>query len=154
MDWEDKDTLVYVDMDDVLCDFMSASTKAKADNPAQGFPQAQVDFFRQLTPIEGAIEGIKTLDKYYTVYILTRPSIKNPLCYMEKRLWVEDHLGLDWCDRLILHPNKTITDDYHVYLIDDQPWGYEKGTQLLFGSESCPDWDSVLRQLNITQSSS
>jgi len=142
---------IYVDMDDTLCDFMGAFNKAISETPKQGFPQAQVDFFRNLEPIELAISAMLRLNSDYDVWILTRPSINNPLCYMEKRLWVEDHLGFEWCERLILCPDKSLL--IGDYLIDDQPWDFQ-GEQILFGSEEYPDWFTVLTKFIDTKTSS
>ncbi|MEM6771077.1 MAG: hypothetical protein AAF597_10870, partial [Bacteroidota bacterium] len=85
--------IVYVDMDDVLCDFSGAHAKALQTNPGIKFPQSQCDFFRSLKPIPGGVEAVKYLSEIdlFDVYILTAPSIRNPFCYTEKRLWVEDH---------------------------------------------------------------
>lgn len=140
---------VYVDMDDVLCDFTGAQKRALANNPEQAYPQAQMDFFRKLEPLPGAIEGIKTLAEWHSVWILTRPSYRNPLSYTEKRLWVEDHLGLAWCNRLIMSPDKTLL--MGDVLIDDQPWVGFSGKRYLFGSldsnGALIDWNWILKAL-------
>ena len=122
---------VYVDMDDVLCDWMGAYDEARERVPGQKYPQAQMDFFRKLKPLPHAIEGINIMKwRGHDVWILTKPSYMNPLCYTEKRLWVEDHLGLEWCDRLILCPDKSLLKG--DVLIDDTPWPGFEGQQLLF----------------------
>ena len=138
---------IYVDMDDTLCDFMGAQSRARMKTPTQMFPQAQMDFFRKLEPLQGAIEGMKYLNKHYDVWILTRPSIYNPLCYTEKRLWVEDHLGIDFCHKLILCPDKALLRG--DILIDDQKWEHFEGQQLVFGSKEFPNWQAVLSYLRI-----
>lgn len=138
---------IYVDMDDTLCDFLRAQTEARLKTPQQAYPQAQVDFFRKLKPIEGALDAMKNMDKQFDVWILTRPSILNPMCYTEKRLWVEDHLGIEWCNKLILCPNKGLLKG--DVLIDDQPWDEFEGQQILFGSARFPDWREVLIYLGV-----
>ena len=131
---------IYVDMDDTLCDFMGAYNLAREKFPAQEYPQASMDFFRKLAPLPGAVEGIKELARRgHDVWILTKPSVMNPLCYTEKRLWVEDHLGLSWCDRLIISPDKSLLRG--DLLIDDQPWVGFVGQRILFGST---DWNDKL----------
>ena len=126
---------VYVDMDDVLCDWMRAYDEARERVPGQKYPQAQMDFFRKLKPLPNAITGINLLKKRgHDVWILTKPSYMNPLCYTEKRLWVEDHLGLEWCDRLILCPDKSLLKG--DVLIDDTPWPGFEGQQLLFSRQN------------------
>jgi 5'-nucleotidase len=143
--------LIYVDMDDVLCDFIGAHKKARKQTPEIKYPQAQLDFFRKLKPIEGAIEGFAKLwnSKKYDVYILTAPSVMNPLCYMEKRLWITDYFSIDVAQKLILSPNKALLKG--DFLIDDMTKGKGQetfeGELITFGSEKYPDWQSVLLKL-------
>ena len=136
--------IAYVDMDDTLCDFQTSRKAHIEKTPSIKVPWCKMDFFRKLAPMEGAIDGIIKLTENYDVWILTRPSVYNPLCYTEKRLWVEDHLGFEWCHKLILCPDKSLMKGH--LLIDDNEWKKFEGIQLLFGSESCPDWNSVLKQ--------
>ncbi len=87
--------IIYIDMDDVLCDFSSAKKRALEVFPSIKYPQSQYGFFEKLTPLEGAIDAINTLidSSRYDPYILTAPSTRNPLCYTEKRVWVENTFG-------------------------------------------------------------
>ncbi|NJO90522.1 MAG: hypothetical protein HC831_17350 [Chloroflexia bacterium] len=143
--------IVYVDMDDVLCNFMGTYTKARQQTPEIRYPQSQVDFFRKLPPIDGAIEGFMQLweSEKYDVYILTAPSVINPLCYLEKRLWVTDHFSLDVAQKLIISPNKGLLKG--DFLIDDMTNGKGQevfeGELIAYGSEKYPDWKSVLKKL-------
>lgn len=75
-------------MDDVLCDYRTAYNAAREKYPDIKYPQSQLDFFRKLLPVEGAIDALNYLNcqDNLEVYILTAPSIRNPLCYLEKRL--------------------------------------------------------------------
>ena len=107
----------YVDMDQVLCDFVGRFQIEFAKNPDIKYPQATYGFWESLEPIPGGIEGINVLKEHYDTYILTKPSYLNPWCYTGKRVWVENHLGIDWCDRLIISPNKSLLKG--DYLIDD-----------------------------------
>lgn len=142
---------IYVDMDDVLCNFSKAHREATNKIPEIIYPQSQVDFFRKLEPIEGAVEGFKTLFgcSFFETYILTAPSIYNPMCYMEKRLWVEDHLGFEVLEKLIISPDKSLF--IGDYLIDDRATGNGQdkfqGKHLHFGTEEFPDWESILDYL-------
>ncbi len=143
--------IVYVDMDDVLCDFMGEHKKARLKNPDIKYPQCQLDFFRKLEPIEGAIDGFNKLwrDEKFDVYILTAPSVMNPLCYMEKRLWVTDYFNIDVAQKLILSPNKALLKG--DYFIDDMSNGKGQdlfeGELITFGSEKYPNWESILKKL-------
>lgn len=142
-----KQKRIYVDMDDTLCDFMGASWLALKEKPEQRYPQAEMDFFRKLRPHDGAIEAMNKLAEGHDVWILTRPSYRNPLCYTEKRLWVEDHLGLEWCEKLILCPDKSLMKG--DYLIDDIRWDEFEGEQLVYGNQEFSTWDSVLTYFDL-----
>lgn len=134
-----KKPIAYVDMDETMFQYKKAYYEKYS--PHDIYPQSKVDFFRNLEPIPGAINGINKLSEFYNVYILTSPSIHNPLCYMEKRLSVEYHLGFEWCKKLIINPDKSLMKP--GLLIDDLDWisrGFD-GPQILFGSTECPNWE-------------
>jgi hypothetical protein len=77
--------IVYVDMDNVMCDFNGAKKRALKENPGIEFPHSQVDFFRKLEPIYGMKDALKSfIDAGIDVYILTAPSTMNPMSYIEK----------------------------------------------------------------------
>jgi len=143
--------VIYIDMDDVLCNFSKAHKNALETNPAIGFPQSQYGFFRKLEPMEGAIESVDYLLKQakFDVYILTAPSIHNPSCYTEKREWVEEHLGMEMVKRLIISPHKGLNKG--DYLIDDHVSGKGQenfeGKLIHFGSDDFPDWKKVIHYL-------
>lgn len=136
-------------MDDVLADFNKSYLAKIKSTPSILYPQSGYGFFRGLEPIDGAIDAMKSLSIKYNVFILTAPSEMNPLCYTEKRLWVEDHLGYNWVSKLIISPDKSLF--IGDYLIDDNPSskGQDKfkGELLLFGSSTFPDWGSVMDYL-------
>lgn len=104
-------------MDGVLCDFKGAVTRSFQENPAINYPQSQYGFFTGLEPIKNGVETVNKLAEYFDVYILTAPSVKNPLCYTEKRVWIENHFGMAMVEKLIISPNKGLNKG--DYLIDD-----------------------------------
>ncbi|MFK8163141.1 MAG: hypothetical protein AB8H12_11815 [Lewinella sp.] len=144
-----KKKIIYVDMDGVLCDFVAAHAEALAANPGILYPQSQYGFFRNLRPMPGAIAAMAALQHHpaLEVYILTAPSIPNPLCYSEKREWVETHLGMEMVRRLIISPNKGLSKG--DFLIDDHTKGRGQdmfeGRLIHFGSVEFPGWEEVLR---------
>ena len=145
--------IIYVDMDDVLCDFMGSYKYCIKKNPEMKYPQSRIYFFRDLEPLNGAINAFKKLSDLPNteVYILSAPSEYNPLSYTEKRIWVETHLGFDTVSKLILSSNKSLLKG--DYLIDDytEGKGQEKfeGKLINFGSEEFLNWDSVLEFFSI-----
>jgi 5'(3')-deoxyribonucleotidase len=141
-------------MDETLCHYKAAYNKAKKKDSSVRYPQSRPGFFRSLKPIDGAINSVNALRKVgdYEVYILTRPSVKNPFCYMEKRLWIEDHFDIKLAENLIIsaHKNLCIGD----YLIDDMLTGAGQnkfqGQVIQFGSERFPNWEAVLSFFNLS----
>lgn len=134
--------IVYFDMDDTLCNFTESYYIAHLNHPEVEYPQSMYGFFSNLEPKDKDMKVIlEVLNNHYDVWIATRPSVHNPMCYTEKRVWVEKHLGFDWCNKLILIPDKGLL--IGDYLVDDKPWPNFKGEQLLFGSEEYPDLLSV-----------
>jgi hypothetical protein len=51
--------IIYIDMDDVLCDYTGEKSKALAQNPDIKYPQSQHGFYSSLEPIIGGIESVK-----------------------------------------------------------------------------------------------
>jgi 5'-nucleotidase len=141
---------IYVDMDGVLCDFRGPFNKIHKEDGTheQKFPQSRYGFFLNLEPMPGAIYAMKRMMQDFDLYILSRPSIKNPMCWTEKAVWVENHLGFDMLSRLILCSNKSLL--MGDYLIDDQTeYGQTEfqGEFIHFGTEKFPDWPAVLSHL-------
>ena len=138
-------------MDDVLCDFTGAFNEALLRAPEIRYPQSQYGFFSNLEPISGAIESVSELirSERFEPYILTAPSILNPLCYTEKRLWVEKHFGIEFVNKLIISPNKALL--IGDYLIDDNLKGNGQnkftGNLIHFGSSKYPNWGKVMTYL-------
>lgn len=136
---------IYVDMDDTICYYTPRYNQKKAQNPDIQWPQSQYGFFLSLRIMPNVGRYLYILSKYYDIWILTRPSVKNPLCYTEKRVWVEENLGPDWCEKLIICPDKSLLKG--DYLIDDVAWPKFEGEQILFGGKDFADWKSVYQYL-------
>lgn len=78
------------------------------------------DFFRDLPEIEGGCQAVKEMAEIegVEVFICTSPLFQYKYSAPEKYEWVENHLGKDWINRLILTRDKTMING-HV-LIDDK----------------------------------
>ncbi|MCX7550285.1 5' nucleotidase, NT5C type [Xanthomarina sp. F2636L] len=103
------------------------------------------DFFLNNKPIEGAVDAFKKLGQLYDCYIVSTPVWSNPYCWMEKRIWVEKHLGRDAYKRLILTHNKDLVKG--DYIIDDtKNYGVDKfgKKHIHFGSDTFLGWKNVL----------
>ena len=112
--------IIYIDIDDTLADWTGGMDKAKELNPAMSFPQAEYGFYSNLTPIDGGVEAIEWLlsSRFFNPFVLTAPSVMNPMCYTEKRVWVEKYLGMEMAKKLIISPDKSLLKG--DYLIDDK----------------------------------
>jgi 5'-nucleotidase len=142
---------VFVDMDGVLCDFKSSYLWWKKNHPEIEYPQSQFGFFSNLEPIPGSIEGFKKLQEKFEVYILTRPSIYNLMCYTEKADWVKRHLGFHVLENLITMCNKSLVNGENAYLIDDTIQAGQldfTGEFIHFGSEKFSDWETIIKYLD------
>ncbi len=146
-----KSKIIYIDMDDVLCDYQSSYKHYKLNSPDIKFPQSIKGFFKELAPIKNGVETVKKMisSEKYNPYILTAPSTRNPYSYMEKRIWIEKHFGYKFTKKLIICPNKGLLKG--DILIDDIVAGKGQedfeGELIHFGSPEFPDWVSVNRRL-------
>ena len=115
--------IVYFDMDGVLCKFRKRFNEEVKRNPKILYPQATYGFFTNLEPHYIMLGLYKALVKNenFEVHILTAPSYMNPMCYTEKRVWVEKHLGLEAAESMIISGYKHLLKG--DYLIDDNVTG-------------------------------
>ncbi|MEY8215482.1 MAG: hypothetical protein RPR97_13495 [Colwellia sp.] len=144
--------IVYIDMDCTLCDYKAGFMKHAAKYQDLKYPQSQPGLYENLKPMPNAIDIFQWLNQRneLAVFILTAPSIKNPHSYSEKRIWVEEHLGLDIVPKLIISAYKGLNKG--DYLIDDNTEGkgqeYFEGKILQFGSRAFPNWLAVRDYFN------
>jgi 5'(3')-deoxyribonucleotidase len=140
---------VLIDLDDTMCHYTKAMEKRLAECPDLGFPQAELGFFRNLEPIDGAIDAYHRLLQNFDVWFLTAPSFRNKLCYTEKAEWVERHLGFEALKHLIIAPDKSMV--IGDFLVDDKARGKGQdrftGWLIQFGDAHHPNWKSVIDEL-------
>lgn len=144
--------LVYIDLDGVVADFVSAMNAHPLRNelPFNKDPDTIPGLFRSLKPIESAISSIEKLlhSEKYEVYFLSTAPWNNPSAWTDKRLWLAEQFGDIINRRLILtHRKDLVKGDI---LIDDRPNNGTKdfeGELIKFGSDEYPNWDSVINYL-------
>jgi 5'-nucleotidase len=77
-------------------------------------------FFREMMPIEGAREALIEMNALrLEVFLCTSPFSPYQNCVLEKYQWVDNYLGPDWVNRIILTKDKTLVRG--DILIDDKP---------------------------------
>lgn len=77
-------------------------------------------FFRDLPPVEGAIDGWNNMIELgYNPVIDTAPLESNPTCVEDKKAWIDYQFGSRAVDEALFHSDKT--GDVGVALIDDKP---------------------------------
>jgi len=145
-----KRKILYVDMDGVLVDFMSAERRLSPSvrRRFSGKLSKAPGVFGLMDPMPGAVEAFTELSELFEVYILSTPPWGNPSGWSDKYEWVREHLGSAAHKRLILTHNKNLNRG--DYLVDDGIWnGADRfeGEHVLFGSDEYPDWSSVVDYL-------
>lgn len=151
----DKMKILYVDLDGVVADF----DKGKKEHPLgsvtpyKGRPDKLPGVYENLDPIENSIESVNKLlnNDLFDVYFLSTAPWDNPDAWTHKRLWIAKYFDEKLIrKRLILcHHKQLMIGDY---LIDDRRFNGAsefKGEWIHFGSEDFPNWNSVLKYLNV-----
>lgn len=145
--------IIYIDLDGVIADFDKARWEHPLCNqtPFKGRPDRIPNIYRDLEPIEGALDAVNQLldNELLDIYILSTAPWDNPDAWTHKRLWVEKYFGKKIRKRLILchHKHLLIGD----YLIDDRRFNGASeftGQWIHFGSEEYPNWKVVLEFVN------
>lgn len=146
--------ILYIDMDNVLVDFLSGMA---ACDPAlleqhKESPDEIPGIFALMQPMPGAIEAYHELSELFDTYILSTAPWENPSAWSDKLEWVKRHLGAPAHKRLILSHNKQLNAGH--YLVDDrhnngaQEFGKLPGQKWIqFGHEPYGDWPAVTAYL-------
>jgi len=142
--------VLYIDMDNVLVDFESGinqldhSVKSKYEGILDEVP----DIFSLMQPMPHAISSFKELATIFDTYILSTAPWENASAWSDKLLWVKNHIGSNGYKRLILSHHKNL--NYGDYLVDDRTKNGAdrfRGEHIHFGTNSFPDWLSVVSYL-------
>jgi len=141
--------IIYVDMDGVIADFDADVHLLGKRDPERKECTTPPSYFVNLKPVDGAIEALHELSKYYEIFILSTPQWSNVLSYSEKREWIGKHYPELLFKKLILSHDKTLLRG--DYLIDDivqkGVFGKFEGEHIHFGTEEFPNWDVVVDYL-------
>ena len=142
--------IIYVDMDNVLVDFVSAFPKMD-QTILDAYPDDKDDIpgiFSLMEPMPDAIDSYTALADVFDVYILSTAPWANPSAWSDKLEWVKKHLGEVAYKRVILTHHKNLNKG--DYLIDDRTKNGAaefEGELIQFGTEKFPHWKSVVAYL-------
>ena len=141
---------VFVDMDNVLVDFQSGLDQVSEEIKSEyaGRLDEIPGLFAKMKPMEGAIEAVHELQKYYDLFILSTAPWKNPSAWSDKVEWVTKYREDVFHKKMIITHRKDLCQG--DYLIDDRGKNGTSefsGEWIHFGSEQFPDWESVLKFL-------
>ena len=166
-----KKPILYFDMDNVLVNFKSGIDATNTDVLAQYADEGKGNphyddipgIFAKMLPVDGAVDAVKALYKYFDCYILSTSPWKNPTALNEKLDWVkryfdntvpviqlkpgETNCGNPFYKKVIFTHNKDLCLQEGAWLIDDRikNGASEFGERhILFLSEKFPDWQSVV----------
>jgi len=151
---EKEKKVIFIDMDGVITDFLGGVDtyweKHHNKSKKRTEPDTIPGIFRDLLPIEGAIDSINRLAESgkYELYIATTAPWGHPEAATDKRYWIEKYFGELFHKRLTITHNKDML--YGDYLIDDRTKngaGEFRGELIHFGTKKFPDWEAVLKYL-------
>ena len=140
--------IVLIDMDGVICDFDKRAKELELQGVKGHSLFKHPSAYKDLEPIEGAIDAWHALQDKYETYILSTPPWSNPDAWAEKRMWVQQYLGDSAKKKLILCHNKGLV--IGDYLIDDNGQNGQpefEGEWIQFGTKPFENWQDVINYL-------
>lgn len=98
--FSDTGRTLYIDLDGVMADFDGAfptifglDHKSLADDDMWLHINGHPSFFRDLPPMQGAVEFFKSVEKFSPVILTACPKSNYPHVAAQKRAWVREHLS-------------------------------------------------------------
>ncbi|MBZ6003079.1 hypothetical protein KII95_03390 [Leuconostoc gelidum subsp. aenigmaticum] len=117
---------LFLDMDNVLVDTLSILNVIDMSSEKVKKPDQIPGIFRDLPPMVGAVEAVKSLAENYELHILSTAPWKNPSAWQDKLLWLAQYFGDDnqspFYKRVTLTHDKSLARGVGGILIDDRPY--------------------------------
>jgi 5'-nucleotidase len=91
--------------------------------------------YSALRVIPGGPEALASMVEFgHEVMLCTSPWLDNPTCIKGKFEWVDQHLGPEWVDKVVITKDKTVVNG--DWLVDDKP--------SITGYQQQPAWTHIL----------
>ena len=136
--------IIYIDLDNTMSDYLGA---AKELNVEPKDAKHIIGFFRDLKPMEGAIESYNELAKYFDVYILSTSPWSMPNALMEKLEWVKKYLPNAYKNVIFSHHKNLNIGDYLIDDLTKNGAGEFTGEHIQIYSDKFPNWNSVIKYI-------
>ena len=138
-----KKKILFIDMDGTIADFAAGVGREVGieEKPKECLEKG---FYRNLPVIEGAQEGISELEKYFDVYIATKPKKENPYCLEEKMEWIREHFP-SLSKKVFFTPDKRLLKG-DILIDDHERWKGFDGLFILFKKGSL-SWSDIQDEL-------
>jgi len=117
---------LFLDMDNVLVDTLSILNAVDMRSEKVKKPDQIPGIFRNLPPMVGAVEAVKSLAENYELHILSTAPWQNASAWQDKLLWLAQYFGNDkqspFYKRVTLTHDKSLAHGVGGILIDDRPY--------------------------------
>ena len=131
---------IYIELDNVLCNYNGRIFELRAENDCDDIEQLPIHY-KDMEPIDGAIEAVEELARNLDVYIVT-PDEKRE----EKTEWVRTHLP-QIVDNIIFCDIEEIRDGNYLICMDKKKGRCFRGRFIEYYSMSFPTWSEVVNYI-------
>ena len=131
---------IYIELDNVLCNYNGRIFELRAENDCDDIEQLPIHY-KDMKPIDGAIEAVETLAHNLDVYIVT----PNEKCE-EKTEWVRTHLP-QAVDNIIFCDIEETRDGNYLVCMDKKKGGCFRGRFIEYYSIDFPTWSEVVNYI-------
>ena len=131
---------IYIELDNVLCNYNGRIFELRAENDCDDIEQLPIHY-KDMKPIDGAIEAVEDLAQNLDVYIVT-PDEKRE----EKTEWIRTHLP-QAVDNIIFCDIEEIRDGNYLVCFEKKKGGCFRGRFIEYYSMFFPTWLEVVNYI-------
>ena len=131
---------IYIELDNVLCDYNRRVFELRAEYDYDDIEELPIHY-KEMEPIDGAIEAYEELNKNFNVHIVT-PDEKRE----EKTEWVRTHLP-QAVDNILFCNTREIRDGNYLVCLESRKAGCFRGRLIEYYSMDFPTWEGVTQYI-------